>query len=74
MSCLNMQAPQMVLQYKGLHGRFCTHVLCFVLILVLPGVVGKRKLFLLCIRLFCAVPLFTALPSWYLSRFLEYVW
>jgi hypothetical protein len=59
MSCLNMQAPQ----------RWSFNIR----VLVLLGVVGKRKLFLLCIRLFCAVPLFTASPSWYLSRFLGHL-
>lgn len=50
-------AQEMVLEYKGLHGRFCTLVLCFVSFLVPLGSLGKRKLFLLCILPSCAVPL-----------------
>jgi hypothetical protein len=53
-------AQEMVLEYKGLHGRFCNQVLCFVSILVPLGLVGKRNLSLLCIHRPCAVPLFTA--------------
>jgi hypothetical protein len=54
-------ASEMVLQYKGLFRRFCTHIFCFASFLVLLNLVGKRKLFLLCIRLSCTVPLSTAL-------------
>lgn len=53
-------ASEMVLQYKGVHGRFYTHILCFASFLVRLDLVGKRKLLLLCIRLPFIVPLFTA--------------
>lgn len=49
--------------YKGFLRRFHTRFLYFVSILVLLGVVGKRKLILHCILLSCAVPLFRYLRT-----------
>lgn len=67
-------AQETVLEYKGLHGRFYTLVLCFVSFLVFLRSVGKRKSFLLCILLSCAVPLFTASTLLVLSRSFGYHW
>jgi hypothetical protein len=62
-------ASEKVLQYKGLHGRFCPHVLCFVSLFGTSWFSGKKEAIpaLHPSSLYCAS--FHCLDlSWYLSR------